>query len=160
MAIKVGEKAPDFAAKKADGKEVSNFRLAEEIGKDNLVLAFFPAAFTGVCTKEMCTFRDEIAEYGKLGARVFGISVDMPFSLNKFHQENTLSFPLLSDFNKEAITRFGVAYEDFLGLKGVAKRSVFVIDRKGVVRYVWTTDVAKDFPPLADVRKAIGGLKG
>ncbi len=151
MAIDVGTKAPDFSAKTANGTEVGNFRLSEAIGRENLVLAFFPAAFTGVCTKEMCTFRDELADYAKLDAKVYGVSVDMPFTQNKFIQENKLPFTLLSDFNKEAIHAFGVAYEDFLGLKGVAKRSVFVIDKSGVVRYKWTTDVEKVFPPMDEV---------
>jgi peroxiredoxin len=156
MPIDVGQKVKDFTLPKADGKEVGTFKLSENLAQ-KLVFAFFPLAFTGVCTKEMCTFRDEIGCYGDLQAKVYGVSVDSPFTLNKFIEQEKLSFPLLSDFNREAVSIFGVKREQPLGpgLMGVANRSVFVLDKTGTVRWRWFSENPKDLPPFEEVKAAL-----
>ncbi len=160
MPIDVGTKVRDFSAPKADGKEVSTFKLSENLGKDNLVFAFFPLAFTGVCTKEMCTFRDSIVQFGDLKAKVYGVSVDSPFTHNHFINHEKLNFPLLSDFNRELVTLFGVKREQPIGpgLLGAANRSVFVLDKTGTVRYRWFTENPKDLPPFDEVKAALAKL--
>ena len=136
MALAVGTKAPDFKLFSSDKKEVS---LADFKGK-NLVIQFFPAAFTGVCTAQMCSSRDELSLYNGMNASVVGVSVDMPFSLGEFKAKNGINFDLLSDFNKDFIKAYDMYLENFaLGMKGVAKRGVVVIDKDGVVQYAETT---------------------
>lgn len=155
MAITVGEKAPDFTLVDTEKKM---HRLSDYRGK-NVVLLFFPAAFTGVCTKEMCQTRDELFFYNGIDAVVFGVSVDLPFALGKFKELNQINFPLLSDFNKEAISSFGIMYGTWvLGLKGVAKRSAFVVDKTGVVRFAQVLEEAGDFPDLEGVKKCLTEL--
>jgi glutaredoxin-dependent peroxiredoxin len=160
MPIDVGTKVKDFSLPKADGKEVGTFKLSENLGKDNLVFAFFPLAFTGVCTKEMCTFRDSISAFGDLKAQVYGVSVDSPFTLNHFINHEKLNFPMLSDFNREAVGVFGVKREQPLGpgLLGVANRSVFVVGRDGTVKYKWFTENPKDLPPFDEIKAALGKM--
>ncbi|MGN6491514.1 MAG: redoxin domain-containing protein [Agriterribacter sp.] len=132
MAIAVGTKAPDFTLINTDRKEVS---LKDFAGK-TLVINFFPAAFTSVCTEQLCSNRDELSFYNDIGASVVGVSVDLPFSLGIFKAQQHINFDLLSDFNKEMIKAYGMYLEDFvLGLKGVAKRGVVVIDKNGTVAY-------------------------
>jgi peroxiredoxin len=116
-------------------------KLSDFYGK-KLVLAFFPGAFTSVCTREMCSFRDSLTKFNELKAQVVGVSVNDPFSNAGFAERNMLSFPLLSDYNREVIKLYDIELKDFAGLKGysVAKRSVFVLDKKGVVRYRWISD--------------------
>ena len=162
MPIDVGTKVSDFSAPLSDGKEVKTFKLSEQIGKDNIVFAFFPLAFTGVCTKEMCTFRDDIAKYGDLKARVFGVSVDSPFTHQKFIEAEKLNFPLISDFNRELVSLFKVKREQPIGpgLLGVANRSAFIVDGTGTVRWKWYSENPKDLPPFEEVQaelKKIGG---
>src|SRR3989344_5292497 len=128
MSAQVGQKAPLFSLKDSDKNLVS---LADQKGK-HVVLLFFPAAFTGTCTKELCQTRDELSFYNDLNATVFGISVDMPFTLAKFKELNNYNFTLLSDFNKEASTAYGCIYDEWIhGLQGVSKRASFVIDKNG-----------------------------
>jgi peroxiredoxin len=155
MALQLNVQAPDVTLTSNKG---DTFKLSEQWAKGPVVLAFFPMAFTGVCTEEMCEIRDGLADFGQLKAQVFGISVDSRFALNAFAEKNNIGFPLLSDFNKEAIKGFGVAYENFLGMHGVAKRSVFVIDNKGHVAYSWVTEDAKQRPNFGEVRDALGKL--
>src|SRR5699024_5871798 len=125
-------KAPDFALYSNEKKLV---KLSDQKGK-NVVLLFFPFAFTSTCTKELCSIRDNYNIYDELNAQVYGISVDSPHTLNRFKQDQNLNFPLLSDFNKEASKEYGSLYDTFaLDLKGVSKRSAFVIDKDGIVRY-------------------------
>jgi glutaredoxin-dependent peroxiredoxin len=131
MAAEVGSQAPDFTLTNQERQPVT---LSEQRGRP-VVLAFFPAAFSSVCQKELCTFRDSIGRLGPANAQVYGISVDTFFTLKAFHDQQKLSFPLLSDFNKQAIRDYGVFNEDMIGLKGIAKRAVFVIDKDGVVRH-------------------------
>src|SRR5215475_8855832 len=142
MSVDVGSKAPDFTLTNQERQPV---KLSEQRGRP-VVLAFFPAAFSSVCTRELCTFRDSLAELNQADARVFGISVDTFFALKAFQDQQKLAFPLLSDFNKETIRDYGVFNEDMIGLKGIAKRAVFVIDREGIVRHREVLDDARNEP--------------
>ncbi len=137
MALQIGTKAPDFKLFNTDKKEVS---LSDFAGK-TLIIHFFPAAFTGVCTEQMCSSRDDLASYNDLNAAIVGVSVDMPFTLGVFKEKNGINFDLLSDFNKTLIHDYDMYLENFaLGLKGVAKRGVAVVDKNGVVQYTETTE--------------------
>ncbi len=153
MAIEVGQQAPDIELPVAGSQD--KFRLSDYKGKQPVVLLFFPLAWTGVCTQQMCDTRDSLARYEELGAKVVGISVDSPFALNKFKEEQGLNFDLASDFNREAVEKFGCQYEDLLGFKGVAKRSAFVIDKEGKVVHAQVNESAKDIPALEDIQKAL-----
>jgi peroxiredoxin len=124
-----------------------------------VVLLFFPLAFTSTCTAELCAVRDDIANYQQLNAKVVGISVDSIFSLKKFQEEQHLNFPLLSDFNKTASTDYDSLYEAFvLDMKGVSKRSAFVIDAEGVVRYAEVLEKASDIPDLKAIQSVLSTL--
>jgi len=151
--IKVGDKAPNFALPDTELKSRS---LKDYLGR-KVVLAFFVSAFTAVCTKEMCAFRDSMARLIGLKAQVIGISVNDPFSNKAFAKKNRLPFPVLSDYNHEAINAYGVASPNFGGLKGytVAKRSIFIIDKHGIVRYVWTTADPAVAPNYEEIEKAL-----
>jgi peroxiredoxin len=154
MAATVGQKAPEFKLMNEKREEVT---LSSQKGHP-VVLAFFPAAFTGVCTKELCTFRDSMAKLNSANAQVYGISVDTSFSLAEFKKQQNLNFPLLSDFNKEAIQAYGVFNPDMIGLKGIAKRSTFVIDKDGVVRYAEILEDARNEPSYDKVFDALSKL--
>jgi peroxiredoxin len=136
--IKVGEPVPDFTLPDTDMKQRS---LKEFLGQ-KVVLAFFVGAFTSTCTKEVCEFRDSMARFIDLKVQVIGISVNDPFSNKAFAEKNRLPFPILSDYNRAVIKTYGLELPDFAGLKGyvVAKRSIFILDEKGVVRYEWVSD--------------------
>ena len=151
MSVDVGSKAPDFTLTNQDRQPVT---LSGQRGKP-VVLAFFPAAFSSVCTKELCTFRDSLAKLGQAKAQVYGISVDTFFTLKAFQDHEKLTFPLLSDFNKQVIRDYGVFNEDMIGLKGIAKRAVFVIDKDGVVRHREVLEDARNEP---NYDKAFGAL--
>ena len=156
MAINVGDKAPDFTLVSTDKSEVS---LSAHQGK-NVVLLFFPLAFTGVCTTELCTMRDDISTYENLDADILAISVDSPFALGKFKAEQNLNFPLLSDFNKEVSQNYGALYEEFvLNMKGVSKRSAFVIDKEGVVKYAEVLENAGELPNFSAVKETLEALQ-
>jgi peroxiredoxin len=154
--LTVGEKAPDFTLVNMNMKQVS---LKDFKGK-KVILAFFPGAFTGTCTQEMCTLRDSIAKMEDLDAQILGISVNDPFSNKAFHEENALNFPLLSDYTREVVRRYGVYHEDFAGLKGytAAKRSVFILDEDGVIRYKWVTEDPSIEPPYDELEKELKKL--
>jgi peroxiredoxin len=154
MSADVGTKAPDFTLTNQDREPVT---LSAQRGRP-VVLAFFPAAFSSVCTKELCTFRDRLASLNQANAQVFGISVDTFFTLKAFQADQKLTFPLLSDFNKQAIRDFGVFNEDMIGLKGIAKRAVFVLDRDGIVRYREVLDDARNEPDYEKVFTALAAL--
>ena len=156
MSVDVGSTAPDFTLTNQDRQPVA---LSAQKGKP-VVLAFFPAAFSSVCAKELCTFRDSIAQLGKADAQVYGISVDTFFTLKAFHDHEKLSFPLLSDFNKQVIRDYGVFNEDMIGLKGIAKRAVFVIDKNGVVRHREVLEDARNEPNYEKVFSALASLSG
>ncbi len=136
--IKVGDKAPDFTLPDTDLKPR---RLSEFLG-DKTVLAFFVGAFTSVCTKEMCTFRDSMARLTDLKAQIVGIAVSDPFSNKAFAEKNYLSFPILSDYRRDVVRAFGIELPNFAGLMGysTSKRARFILDQKGIVRYVWISD--------------------
>lgn len=141
--VREGENAPDFTAPKAGGdtyNDLERFTLSEAVGEGPLVLAFYPAAFTGGCTEEMCAFRDSLHEFESLDAQVYGISVDLPFAQNIWIQEHELNFPMLSDWDHEIIRKYDVILEDMYGMIEAAQRSVFVLDREGTVVYKWVRD--------------------
>ena len=150
MAVDVGSKAPDFTLTNHDRQPV---KLSDQRGKP-VVLAFFPAAFSSVRTKELCMFRDSLARLNRVHAQVYGISVDTFFTLKAFHDQQGYNFPLLSDFNKQAIRDYGVFNEDMIGLKGIAKRAVFVIDKEGIVRHKEVLDDARNEPDYEKVMAA------
>ncbi len=154
MPLKTGDKVSDFTLFDADRKPRS---LKEFLGKKT-VLAFFPGAFTGVCTKEMCTFRDSLSELNKLNAQVVGISVDGTFANKAFSDQNRLTFPLLSDFTRAVSRKNAGVYQDFAGLTGyeAAKRAVFVLDSAGVVKYAWISENPGVEPNYAEITKALG----
>ena len=152
MAVETGAKAPDFTLPDQDRQPVT---LSERLVKGPVVLAFFPAAFSGVCTTEMCTFRDSMAELRNVSAQVLGISVDSFFALKAWADAQHLNFPLLSDFNREVIRKYGVVNPDMIGLKDIAKRAVFVLDRKGIVRHSEVLDDARNEPDYGKVKKAL-----
>jgi peroxiredoxin len=153
VAPRIGQKVPEFVLPDTDKKTRS---LGEFTKQGTVVLAFFPFAFSGTCDKEMCTFRDGFGTLQASGAQLAGISVDSSYSLKAFAQTYNLQFPLLSDFNKKVAKLYGVLQGSWvvLGYKGVAKRSVFVVDRRGILRYRWVTDVPSDEPPYLEVMKA------
>jgi len=155
MAIAIGQVAPDFTLFNTEKQEMS---LSSLKGK-NVVLVFFPLAFTGVCTAELCSLRDNINIYGGLNAEVLGISVDSLFSLGKFKAEQNINFPLLSDFNKTVSTAYETIYETFgFGMKGVSKRSAFVIDKEGIVRHSEVLEDAGKIPDFDAVQAVLKTL--
>jgi peroxiredoxin len=155
MPIKAGDKAPDFTLVSDAKAEVS---LSDYSGK-NVVLLFFPMAFTSVCTDELCAMRDSIADYNNLNAEILAVSVDSPFTLEKFKEDQKLNFPLLSDFNKEVSRAYESLYENFVfGLKGVSKRSAFVIDKDGTVRYAEVLENAGNVPNFEAVKETLNKL--
>lgn len=151
-----GTPAPDFNLPNLKREPV---KLSDLRGK-NVVLAFFPAAFTGVCEKELCTFRDSLAAFNDLDADVYGISVDAPFANAAFAERNSLNFPILSDYARTAVNAYGVAHDDFAGMAGytAAKRSVFVIDKEGTLRYAWVADNPGQEPNYDEVQAAVRAL--
>src|SRR5712691_6307936 len=142
MPVDVGSKAPDFTLMNQDRQPVT---LSQQKGKP-VVLAFFPAAFSSVCEKELCTFRDSMAKLGKANAQIYGISTDTFFALKAFSDQQKFNFPLLSDFNKQVIRDYGVFNDDMIGLKGISKRAVFVLDKDGVVRHREVLEDARNEP--------------
>jgi peroxiredoxin len=152
MAVEVGTKAPDFTLPNQDREAVT---LSDQIKSGPVVLAFMPAAFSGTCTKEMCTFRDSVGELKKVSANVIGITVDTFFALKAWADAEKLGFTLLSDFNKDVIRQYGVFNEDMIGLKGIAKRAVFVIDKTGTVRHREVIEDARNEPDYAKVHQAL-----
>lgn len=156
MSVEVGSKPPDFQLPDQDRKQRS---LNDFLGK-KAVLAFFPGAFTRVCTKEMCTFRDSMEILSTLNAQVVGISVNDPFTNKAFAEANRLQFPILSDYARTTVRKFNVFHENFAGLVGytAAKRSVFVLDEKGVVRYKWVSEDPGKQPEYEDIRKVLAEI--
>jgi peroxiredoxin len=155
MSLAVGAKAPDFTLPNQDREPVT---LSEQLKKGPVVLAFFPAAFSSVCTTEMCTFRDSSAELNKVNATVLGVSVDTFFALKAWGDSQSLKFPLLSDFNKDVIRKYGVVNPDMIGLKDISKRATFVIDRGGTVRHAEILEDARNEPNYAKVKQALASL--
>jgi glutaredoxin-dependent peroxiredoxin len=156
MEIEIGQQAPGFTLYDSDRKKVN---LADYQGK-NVVLLFFPLAFSSVCTAELCSVRDNISLYNGANAQVLGISVDSLFVLNKFKTDQNLNFPLLSDFNKEAAEAYGVLYETFpaFEMRGVSKRAAFVIDKTGMVTYAEVCATPGDQPSFDAIRQTLAAL--
>ena len=153
--IEVGSQAPTFSLYSSEKEKVS---LSDYKGK-NVVLLFFPLAFTGVCTKELCNVRDNIGIYNNSKAKVLAISVDSPQTLARFKEDQHLNFPLLSDFNKTVSAQYGCLYETFsLDMKGVSKRSAFVIDGDGVVRYAEVLENASEEPNYSNIQNSLAWL--
>jgi len=155
MKIGIGEKAPEFTLYNSEKNKIS---LADYKGK-NILLLFFPQAFTSVCTKELCGIRDNIALYNKMNAVVFGISVDSVFTLKKYKEDQGYNFDLLSDFNKEVSTAYDTIYMEWkLEMRGVSKRSAFLIDKQGVIRYAEVLENASDVPDIAAIEKTLADI--
>lgn len=152
MPIQNGDKAPDFTLKNTEGNEVSLSELRKE---SDVVLLFFPLAFTSVCTDEMCHMRDNMKLYNSLNTRVAGISVDSFFTLKEFKKSQNINFPLLSDFNKEVSAAYNSLYDNFFGMKGVAKRSAFVIGKDGLIKY---SEVLEDAGKLPDFNAIVNSI--
>jgi len=161
MNVMVQEKepAPDFTVPHVTADDVNEFTLSDGVGDGPLVLAFIPGAFTGVCTDEMCEFRDSLAEFEEVDASVYGVSVDGPFSQQAFIKDNDLGFPMLSDFGGGVIEKYGIVLDSLAGTYGpVAKRSVFVVDDDGNVAYRWVSDDPGVMPDIDEVREAVEEL--
>ena len=156
MPASVGKPAPEFTLPDTDKKARS---LSEFKGKKT-VLAFFPGAFTGMCTKEMCAFRDSMSKLNDLNAQVVAVSVDAPFSNKAFAAQHNLQFPVLSDYTRSVAKQYGGVHDDFSGLKGytAAKRAVFVVDKDGVVRYTWVSENPGVEPPYDEVTAALASI--
>ncbi len=153
--INIGDKAPDFTLRGSDKSQVS---LKDFNGK-NVVLLFYPAAFTGVCTKELCMMRDGLAEYERLDAQILAISVDSLFTLAQWKMDQGFNFPMLSDFNKTVSKKYDVLYKEFVfEMKGVSKRSAFVIDKIGIVRYAEVLENAGEMPNFEAVKNTLESL--
>jgi peroxiredoxin len=155
MSVDVGSKAPDFTLMDQDRKPVT---LSAAVQRGPVLLAFFPAAFSSTCQSELCTLRDSIATLGSEKAQVLGISTDTFFALKEFADQQRLNFPLLSDYNKDVIRSYGVVNPDMIGLKDIAKRSVFVIDQQGVVRHREVLEDARNEPDYDRLRAALASL--
>lgn len=153
MPIEINQKAVNFKLYDTERKEVS---LSEFLGK-KVILAFFPGAFTGVCTKEMCTLRDSLSIFNEMNTQVIGISVDSPFANKAFALQNQLTFPLLSDYSRDVIKIYCGVHDDFAGLKGytASKRAVFVLDENQVVKYSWISDDPAKEPPYEEIKNII-----
>ncbi|MEK6230722.1 MAG: redoxin domain-containing protein [Luteolibacter sp.] len=163
MSIKAGDKAPDFTlvTKTAEGPQL--VKLSDLIGKSNIVLLFVPMAFTGVCTAELCDISSGIKDYEALDAKVLAISGDNPFAQEIWAQKEGITVPLLSDYEHTVAKAYGIAYEQFLPeanliMGGVPKRSAFVIDKEGVVRFVDVKDHPKDLPDFQALKETLGSL--
>lgn len=155
MKIETGQPAPDFTLYNSEKEKVN---LSDFKGK-NVLLLFFPQAFTGVCTKELCSIRDDISRYSNANAEVLGISVDSVFTLAKYKAEQQYNFSLLSDFNKEVSAAYDTLYHDWiLDMKGVSKRSAFVVDKTGIIRYAEVLESAGDLPNFEAINATLDSL--
>lgn len=150
--VREGDRAPEFSLPRRPGEPVD---LGDHIGRYRVVLLFFPLAYSAVCTAELCAFRDRWPAFAALDVRVFGISVDSPFVTDRFRRDEDLPFPLLSDFNRDVSRAYGVLYEDFYGLRDVARRAVFVIGTDGIVHTAWVSDDADVEPDYETIRAAV-----
>ena len=158
MALAVGTKAPDFTLKRKTADGIVDIKLSDNFGKKNTVILFFPLAFTGVCTQEMCDITQGLSAYDNLNAQVFGISVDSPFAQEAWANKEKISIPLLSDLNKKTAEAYGTLLHDLLGLGAVSARAAFVIDKEGVVRYSEQTPTPKDLPNFSAIQTVLKGL--
>ena len=158
MALDIGSRAPDFSLAPAPGPGPDRVTLSSFQGKQNVVVLFFPLAFSSTCTDEMCRMAEDYSTWQGLDAEILGVCVDSPFVTQRFAEETKAPFPILSDFNKEAMAAYDVMYDEFHGMRGVAKRSAFVIDRDGTIRYVWVSEDAGVMPDFDAIREAVEAL--
>ncbi len=159
MSLAIGSQAPDFTLKSKNAAGLADVKLSANYGKKNTVLLFFPLAFTGVCTQEMCEISGGLGAYQTLNAEVYAISVDSPFAQEAWAQKEKISLTLLSDLNKKTAQDYGVLLPDLIGLGSVSARAAFVVDKTGVVRYAEVTATVKDLPNFAAVKAALEKLK-
>ena len=163
MALAVGTKAPDFSlsTKTADGPK--QIKLSDNFGKTNTLLLFFPMAFTGVCTTEMCNLGPELPNYAGMNATVYGISGDNPFAQEAWAKKENISVTLLSDYEHKIAKQYDVAYDAFLppnlGMSGVAKRSAFIVDRDGVIQYAESKEDARELPNFDKIKAKLAEMK-
>lgn len=155
MPVNVGEIAPDFTLKNTDNEDVT---LSSFKGEKNVLVLFFPLAFSGVCTTELCSTRDNISVYNGLDAEVLAISIDSFFTLKQFKESNNLNFNLLSDFNKEVSKKYDALYDEFFGMHGVSKRSAFLVDKEGRVQYAEVLEKASDMPDFKAIQEELKKL--
>jgi peroxiredoxin len=159
MAISVGSKAPEFTLKSKQASGLVDVSLAGNLGKKNTLLLFFPAAFTSVCTKELCDISSGLNAYAGLNADVIGISVDTPFSQEAWAKQEKISITLVSDLNKEVTKKYGVLFPNLVGIGDTAARAAFVIDRQGMVQYSEQTPTPKDLPDFEKIKETLAKLK-
>ena len=164
MPIAVGTKAPDFTLKSKQGADMKEVKLSDNFGKKNTLLLFFPMAFTGTCTTEMCDTSKELPDYGGLNTIVYGISGDNPFAQEAWAQKEKITVPLLSDYEHQVAEAYGVMYDSFLpqmslGMGGVPKRSAFIIDKTGVIQYAESNDDARQLPNFDKIKAKLAELK-
>lgn len=158
MALTSGSKAPDFSLKTKSAAGISDFHLSEAISQGNVVLLFFPAAFTGVCTQEFCSASDNMHKYQTLNAQVVGISTDQPFAQEAWANAHKISVTLCSDYNREVIRKYDVVLENFLGIGDFSARAAFVIDRNGTIVYAEQTPTPGEVPSFEAIEQALKGL--
>lgn len=159
MAIAVGSKAPDFSLKSKTASGVVDVKLSDNLGKKNTVVLFFPLAFTGVCTSEMCDVTAGLSQYSDLNAEVIGISVDSPFAQEAWAQKEKIGIKLASDLNKKTAEAYGVLLPDLMGFGSVSARAAFVVDKNGVIQYSEQTPTPKDLPNFNAIRDLLAKLK-
>lgn len=164
MALKVGDKALDFELSTKTAEGPKKLKLSNNAGKKNTVLLFFPMAFTGVCTKEMCDVSQGLNAYTSLNAEVWGISGDNPFAQEAWAQKEKITVPLLADYEHKVASAYGIAYDSFLpqinlGMGGVPKRSAFIVDKNGVIKYAESSDDPKQLPNFAKIKETLAQLK-
>lgn len=159
MPIPVGTKAPDFTLKSKQASGLIDIKLSNNFGKKNTVLVFFPAAFTSVCTQELCDITSGLNAYSALNADVIGISIDTPFAQEAWAQKEKIQMPLASDLNKEVIKKYDVVFPMLAGVGDTAARAAFVIDKNGVVQYSEQTPTPKDLPNFQKVKETLAQLK-
>jgi len=158
MPIKIGSKAPDFTLKSKAATGLVDIKLSDNFGKKNTVLLFFPAAFTGVCTQEMCEISAGLGQYARLNAAVIGISIDTPFAQEAWAKQEKIAIPLASDLNKKVIHDYGVVFPNLAGIGDTAARAAFVIDKNGVVQYAEQTASPKELPNFDAVKQTLTKL--
>ena len=159
MAIPIGSKAPDFTLKSKQASGLVDVKLSDRFGRNHTVLLFFPLAFTGVCTKEMCDVTAGLNAYAGLNADVIGISVDSPFAQEAWAQKEKIGLTLVSDLNKKTADAYGVLLPDLLGLGSVSARAAFVIDKAGMIRYSEQTPTPKELPNFMAIKEILANLK-
>jgi peroxiredoxin len=159
MALAIGTKAPDFTLKTKNAEGLKDIKLSDNFGKKNTVILFFPAAFTGVCTQEMCDISGGIQAYKSLNAEVYAISIDTPFAQEAWAQKEKITIPLLSDLNKTTTKAYDVVFPMLAGIGDTSARAAFVIDTKGIIQYSEQTPTPKDLPDFNKVKAALEKLE-